>query len=293
MWAWGKPHLRVEWKCPHAPHVGRVQQSCHSYPLAIYGITVLWGIMRKAFSTVIPFSCLQAWPEGGQSSPPGAGRASSLPSPLVPWWAPSCSRAAGLRLLPQQEHSVLQMFWRPQFPANLGTSVNHVHITCLHVRTLNQLRAACCKWKRHGGSCATGIVLSPGWHPASCLAREPSHRSAVRDDVRKDREITTRGWSELWVDKLACVYPSCLSKQTAVLLVTRGVCSVQRECRSLSEGFCSGNCKTWVRKGVKWIIYNLDVELICCSQNPVRAHVLPIADISCSFVTCAAMQTLT
>lgn len=113
-------------------HLTCVQQSCHSYPLAFCGITVLWGIMRKAFSTVIPFSCLQACPEGGQSSHLGASRASLLWSPLVPWWTPSCSRAAGLWLLPQEERSVLQMFWRPQFLTNLGMSVSHAHITFLH-----------------------------------------------------------------------------------------------------------------------------------------------------------------
>lgn len=35
------------------------------------------------------------------------------------------------------------------------------------------------------------------------------------------------------------------------------------------------------------------MELIYCSQNLVGARVLPIAEISCSFVACAAMQTLT
>lgn len=64
----------------------------------------------------------------------------------------------------------------------------------------------------------------PSWHPAWCLAGEPSHHP-VRGDVRKEQEITARAWAELWADELACIYPSCLSKQIAVLLVTRGICS--------------------------------------------------------------------
>lgn len=53
----------------------------------------------------------------------------------------------------------------------------------------------------------------------------------------------------------------------------------QLERSAVSEGFCSGNCKTWVGKGVNWIIYKLDMELICHGQKLVKAHVLPIADI--------------
>lgn len=82
-------------------HLTCVQQSCHSFPLAFCGVTVLWGIMRKAFSTIIPFSCLQAWPQGGQSSPPGAGRASSLWSPLVTWWAPAAPGQQGFGCFPR------------------------------------------------------------------------------------------------------------------------------------------------------------------------------------------------
>jgi len=39
------------------------------------------------------------------------------------------------------------------------------------------------------------------------------------------------------------------------------------------------------------LIYKLDMGLICHSQKPVKARVLPMTGISCSFVNCAAMQT--
>lgn len=135
------------------------------------------------------------------------------------------------------------------------------------------------------------VLLISCLHLASCLAKKPAHHAMFLDNVKKGRGITTRVWSEFWVDEVFCIYPLHLQRKQQYCWWLQGEFA-QTVCSLLSEGFYSGNCKTWVREGVKWIIYKLDMELICQSQKPVKAHVLPIAIIFCNFANCAAIQIL-
>lgn len=169
-----------------------------------------------------------------------------------------------------------------------------MRITYLRVPTPNQFRAAHCKIEKAWGKPRYSMnssdlllasCLVPGW---GALPTIECSWTASRRKVRSQPE----DYLNSGLITLFCIYPSCLlSKQTSGFMVTAREFA-QRVCSSLSEGFYSGNCKTWVRKGVKWIIYKLDMELICRSQKPVKAHILTVSDVSFSFVDCTAMQTL-
>lgn len=113
----------AEWQLCHAVLPQLLASFLRNYHIVVYNEKVF---VLSFLSAACRHGLRSNW-----SPPPGACRASSLPRPMMAWWASSSCREASpqphCRLLTQAACMLrYYRFWRPRFPNNPGTAVDQM-----------------------------------------------------------------------------------------------------------------------------------------------------------------------